>query len=99
MAAYLIANYNITNLKGFLAYVEQAGPIVAAYGGKHLVAGPGSEIIEGSPNKVTVVIEFPSMRKLKGWYNSPEYQAIIPMRTDNTEGSLVFANQYVSEPE
>lgn len=95
MAAYLIANYDITNEQGYQSYVAAVGPTILGHGGEILVAGPGSEIIEGNPGAITVVLRFPSMEALRGWYDSPEYQQIIALRTDNTQGGLVFANEFV----
>ena len=95
MASYLIANYNVTNQEGYGAYLAAVGPTIAAHGGKILVAGAGSEPVEGNPGAVTVVLEFPSREALQGWYDSEEYQKIIHFRTDNTEGSMVFADEFV----
>ncbi len=95
MAGYLIANYRITNPEGYQAYVAAVGPTIAAHGGELLVAGPGSELVEGDPNPVTVVVKFPSKAAVRAWYDSPEYQEIIGLRTDNTEGSVVFADEFV----
>ena len=95
MAAYLIASYDITNTEGYQSYTAAVGPTIISHGGEILVAGPGSEIIEGSPGAVTVVLKFPSMDALKGWYNSAEYQQIIALRTDNTQGGMIFANEFV----
>jgi len=41
------------------------------------------------------VLKFSSMEALRGWYESPEYQKIIARRTENTEGSVVIANEFV----
>jgi uncharacterized protein (DUF1330 family) len=68
---------------------------VSAEGSKILVAGPDSTAIEGNPDPITVVLEFPTRDALQGWYDSPEYQAIIHHRTDNSEGSMVFADEFV----
>ena len=95
MASYLVANYKVTNPEGYANYIAAVGPTIGAHGGKILVAGPDSVAIEGSPNPVTVVLEFPTRDALQGWYDSPEYQAIIHFRTDNTEGSMVFADEFV----
>ena len=95
MAGYLIANYNITNAEGYQKYIAAVGPTIFSHGGEILVAGEGSEAIEGSPGSVTVVLKFPSKDALRGWYDSAEYQAILHLRTDNTEGGLVFAEQFV----
>jgi uncharacterized protein (DUF1330 family) len=95
MAGYLIANYNITNPEGYQAYTAAVAPTIFAHGGEILVAGPGSESVEGDPGVVTVVLKFPSKDALRSWYDSPEYQKIIHLRTDNTEGGLVFADEFV----
>jgi len=95
MAGYLIANYEITNQEAYQGYIAAVGPTILAHGGEILVAGPGSEAIEGNPGPVTVVLKFPSLDAVRGWYQSPEYQEILSLRTDNTEGSVVFADQFV----
>jgi uncharacterized protein (DUF1330 family) len=95
MTAYLIANYDITNEAAYGEYIAKVGPTIIGHGGEILVAGPGSELVEGSPGAITVVLKFPSKDALRGWYDSPEYQEIIHLRTDNTEGGLVFAEQFV----
>ena len=95
MASYLIANYTVTNPEQYGSYVAVVGPIIFAHGGKILVGGPGSTPVEGNPGAVTIVLEFPSREALQGWYDSPEYQEIISLRTDNTEGSIVFADEFV----
>ena len=48
-----------------------------------------SEVIEGSLNPVTVILKIESKEAMKGWYDSPEYQEIIGLRTDNSEGSMI----------
>ncbi len=95
MAGYLIANYNITNPEGYQAYIAAVGPTILAHQGEILVAGEGSEAVEGEPGAVTVVLKFPSKEALRAWYDSPEYQEIIHLRTDATEGALVFADEFV----
>ncbi len=95
MAGYLIANYNITNEEAYQTYLGAVGPTIVAHGGEILVAGPGSEAVEGEPGSVTVILKFPSKDAMRAWYDSPEYQEIIHHRTDNTEGTLVFADEFV----
>ena len=95
MAGYLIANYQINNEEAYQGYLATVGPTILAHGGEILVAGPGSEAVEGDPKPITVVLKFPSTDALRAWYESPEYQKIINLRTDNTQGSVVFANEFV----
>lgn len=95
MPSYLIANYNVTNPEGYKQYTATVGPTILGHGGKILVAGPGSTPVEGDPGSITVILEFPTREALQGWYDSPEYKEIINLRTDNTEGLMVFADQFV----
>lgn len=95
MAGYLIANYEVTNQDGYQSYVAAVRPTIVAHGGEILVAGPGSEAVEGEPRPITVVLKFPSKDAVRAWYDSPEYQKIINLRTDNTEGIVVFADEFV----
>ncbi len=95
MAGYLIANYSIENPEGYQAYIAAVGATIGAHGGEVLVAGPGSEAVEGDPKPVTVVLKFPSKAAVRAGYDSPEYQKIINLRTDNTEGHVVFADEFV----
>lgn len=95
MAGYLIANYSITNPEGYQSYIAAVGPTILAHQGEVLVAGEGSEAVEGKPGAVTIVLKFPTKEALRAWYDSPEYQEIIHLRTDNTEGVLVFADEFV----
>jgi uncharacterized protein (DUF1330 family) len=92
MAAYLIANYRITNPDGYAKYPPAVAPTLAPYGGELLVADFDSEIVEGAASPVSIVLRFPSKQSARDWYNSPEYQAVVGLRTDNTEGQLVFAD-------
>ena len=94
MASYLVANYNVTNQEGYDQYLAAVGPTIMGHGGKILVAGPGATPVEGTPGGITIVLEFPTREALEGWYNSAEYKEIINLRTDNTEGAMVFADQF-----
>ena len=95
MAAYLIADIEVTNPEGFKKYQEAVPATIAKHGGKYLVRGGEVEPMEGdwTPTRM-VVLEFPNMATLKKWYNSDEYQNIIADRTDNSNGNMVFVEGY-----
>ena len=59
------------------------------------MAGPSGDVREGEPGVHTVVLRFASKEAAQGWYDSPEYQAIIHLRTDNSRGSLVICDEFV----
>jgi uncharacterized protein (DUF1330 family) len=91
MAGYFVANYTITNQAGYREYIAAVGPILEAHGAENIVIDRGSELLEGSAGQVTVVLRFATKSAAEAWYHSPEYQAIMHLRTDNTEGIGVIA--------
>jgi uncharacterized protein (DUF1330 family) len=91
MAGYFVANYTITNLDGYKAYLAAVGPTLEAHGAENIVIDRDSELLEGSAGHVTVVLRFATKSAAEAWYESPEYQAIRHLRTDNTEGVGVIA--------
>lgn len=91
MSAYLITNLKVTNPEGFQAYRDVVAQTIADHGGEYVVADVNAIGVEGNPAPLAVVLKFPTMAALKGWYESPEYQAILSLRTDNSEGDLIFA--------
>ncbi len=59
-----------------------------------LAADYASQVIEGAPGEVTVVLKFASKAAAMVWYDSPEYQAIKHHRIDNSEGTAVIVDQW-----
>ncbi len=91
MAGYFVANYTITNQAEYMEYVAAVGPILAAHGAETIAIDRDSVLLEGSAGQVTVVLRFATKAAAEAWYQSPEYQAIRHLRTDNTEGVAVIA--------
>ena len=90
MAAYLIANVEVTDPAAYEEYKKQAPATIAAYGGRYLARGGAIEVLEGdwTPSRV-VILEFPSMAQLKKWYDSPEYRPLCQIRGRTTRSSAV----------
>jgi uncharacterized protein (DUF1330 family) len=90
MAAYVIADIEVTDRDGFAEYQQKVPATIAAYGGRYLVRGGASEVLEGNwTPKRSVVLEFPSMAQLKTWYHSPEYRPLIAIRERTTKSNLI----------
>ena len=96
MPAYLIANYKLTDPEAYQAYLPAVAPTLEAHGAEVLVADYESEAIEGTPDGVTIILRFPSKEAARAWYRSPEYQAIINLRTDNTDGFIVLTQHFTT---
>ena len=81
MAAYLIAEVEVTDPETFAQYRAQAGPTEAPYGARPLVVDGRIELLEGSwQPKQLVVLEFESMEQARRWYESQEYGQALPLR-------------------
>src|SRR5829696_8230187 len=95
MATYLINHLRIPGgvpKEESLAYLEQVEATTAPYGGKWLVLDAQVRVVEGAWPGSVVLIEFPDMAKAKEWYDSPEYQDILPLRTNNTINDLILVD-------
>ncbi|UOD49717.1 DUF1330 domain-containing protein [Orrella daihaiensis] len=76
MSAYVIAMVNVTDNDKYKNYMVKASEACAKYGGKYLVRGGETEIMEGAfPWSRVVVLEFDSRDRAREFYNSVEYQA------------------------
>jgi uncharacterized protein (DUF1330 family) len=91
VAGYFIANYTITNQAEYNQYLAAVGPILRAHGSESIVIDRDCERLEGEAGRVTVVLRFATKDAAQAWYDSPEYQAIVQLRKDNTEGIAVIA--------
>jgi uncharacterized protein (DUF1330 family) len=91
MAGYFVANYKITNQAEYDQYVTAVRPILQAHGADSVVVDRDCQLLEGDARQVTIVLRFATKAEAQAWYNSPEYQAIVHLRTDNSEGVAVIA--------
>jgi uncharacterized protein (DUF1330 family) len=91
MAGYFVANYTITNQAEYQQYLAAVGPVLEAHGAERVVVDRACDPLEGSAGQVTIVLRFATMAAATAWYQSPEYQAIIGLRTDSTEGVAAIA--------
>jgi uncharacterized protein (DUF1330 family) len=94
MTAYFIASYRITDQAGYDPYVPAVIPTLMAAGCEILAADYASQAIEGDPAEMTVVLKFESKAAAMAWYDSPEYQDIKHLRTDNSEGTAILVDQW-----
>ena len=79
----------------YLRDVELESPAIAEYlariddtlqphQGEFLVHGTQPEPVEGEWPGTIVIIRFPSVGQARSWYESPGYQAILPLRTEHS---------------
>ena len=85
-AVYLIAVHNVTDRE----QLEQYKAAVKIPGGQVIAADDAAVTLEGNALGRVVMVRFPSQEAAMEFYNSEEYQKVLPLRlnsvTDNWLG-------------
>jgi uncharacterized protein (DUF1330 family) len=81
MSAYVVVQIDIHDPETYEHYKALAPPSIAAYGGRYVVRGGASEVLEGSwrPPRL-VMLEFPTVAQARAWWRSPEYAPAKALR-------------------
>jgi len=88
---YVIFREAMHDMAGIEAYGKAAGPTIAHAGARVLVVDDEPQVVEGSwPGNRTVVLEFDSVEAARAWYESPEYQAAVPLRQAAADADVVI---------
>lgn len=66
-------------------YLKRIDVTLDEFGGRFIVHGGELTPREGEWDGSVVIIEFPSRQAANDWYDSPGYQAILRLRTDNSQ--------------
>ena len=91
MAAYVIVEIDILDPERYEEYKKLAGATVEKYGGKYIVRGGGTEVLEGDWNpKRIVVLQFDSMQRAKDWLNCEDYREPRKMRHRTAKTNMIL---------
>ena len=86
MAAYLFIQGEVFDKSRYKAYQGAVQPLIERFGGRFLASGAGLEVLEGGyDGRRLVVFEFPSMERLKAFWNAPEYIDVRRLREGAAE--------------
>jgi uncharacterized protein (DUF1330 family) len=89
--AYAIAHLHTPQInEEVLDYIERIQDTLDPFGGRFVVHGAEVSVKEGPFPGTIVVVEFPDVDTAEAWYASPAYQEILPLRTDNIDGTAVI---------
>jgi uncharacterized protein (DUF1330 family) len=91
MSAYALAHLrHVDPHQDVLDYMEKIQGTLDPFSGRFIVHGGAIEVREGAWPGNLVLIEFPDMAAARSWYESPAYQAILPLRTRHIEGDTIL---------
>ena len=91
MPAYVIVEIDIHDPAGYEKYKKLAGATVEKYGGKYIIRGGRTEVLEGdwTPKRI-VVLQFDSPQHAKDWLDSEEYREPRKMRHRTARTNMIL---------
>lgn len=91
MTAYLVLDFSVTDLPGFMPYVQQIPAFIEKHGGRYIVRGVEPAVMEGdwTPERM-VILEFPSSDHARAFLADPEAQDLFAVRHRTTVSKLVL---------
>lgn len=93
MTSFAVAHLrNVTMNPNIVAYLTAIDATLAPFQGRFVVHGSSKHVLEGSWPGDLVIIAFPDRQTARAWYTSPAYQAILPLRTRNSEGDIILVD-------
>jgi uncharacterized protein (DUF1330 family) len=94
MSAYAISEVEVLDEAAAERYRELASASIVRHGGRYIVRGAAPDVPEGDwpTDQRVVVVEFPSMERLRAWYASPDYAEALAIRETALARRLLFVD-------
>jgi uncharacterized protein (DUF1330 family) len=90
---YFIAEVEVSDTEKMQQYGSKVAATLAPFNHHYLVRSHSIQALEGEPPKGgVVIIEFDSVEKAREWYNSPAYQAILPIRQSAAKSRIFLVD-------
>lgn len=97
MTTYAVGHLREVRMGPAIAdYLARIDASLLPFGGRFIIHGGKPEMLEGDFPGDLVVIAFADRERALAWYRSAAYQAILPLRTENS-ASHVFVIDGVDE--
>lgn len=91
MAAYCVGQIRVKDAASWEQYRSQVGATIAQYGGEVQFRAAIETVFVGRGEHDSVVaLRFADIEAAKRWHDSPEYQALIPLRDQGADVTLVL---------
>jgi uncharacterized protein (DUF1330 family) len=89
-SAYGIGHITVKDADKWAEYREKIVPTLEPWNASLIFRGNKVRVLGGEhKHSDTVVIKFPDLDSLNGWYDSAAYQAIIPLRMAAADVDLI----------
>lgn len=88
--AYVVGNITVRSPQKWAEYTRQVPGTLAAWGAEVVFRGKNVAALAGSsPHQDIVALRFPDVASVNGWYASPAYQRLIPLREEAADVVLL----------
>ena len=94
MTAYLIVDTKIKDQKAYEEYKIRAKPIVESHGGKYIVRGGNTTVLENelwTPTRL-VVVRFPSREAAQNFLSCDKYAPVKAIRNNHAETTMIIVD-------
>jgi uncharacterized protein (DUF1330 family) len=89
-STYVIAHLEARMGEELVSYLHDIDATLEPFGGRYLIHGGAVTALEESWSGDLIVIGFPDRASALGWYESPAYRMIRPLRTRNATGPVIL---------
>jgi uncharacterized protein (DUF1330 family) len=94
--AYTVAEFEVTDPATFQKYGEATRSSIPAAGGRVIVRGGKTVVVNGAAPKSVVLIQWDSLEKAQAFFESPSYKELIPTR-DRSSNFRAFLIEGVAQ--
>jgi uncharacterized protein (DUF1330 family) len=90
MTAYVIGHITVKDPEKWQEYRTKVPATLVPWGGELVLRGRRVALLTGEhAHADAVVIQFPDVNSANGWYHSVAYQALIPVREQAAQMTLI----------
>ena len=89
MSAYIVVEVEVSDADAYASYTAQVQECLVPFEGRFIVRGGVVTPLEGAPPAGRVVmLMFPSSVQAHGFWESPGYRAIVPIRQGSSSARI-----------
>lgn len=89
MSALMISTITVKDAAKFQEYLAKTQEVAQTFGAELVFRGKLDRVLNGNGgHQIVVVAKFPSAEKLNAWFDSPEYQLLIPLREEGAHMNM-----------
>lgn len=89
-SAYVVGHITVKDADKWAEYRSKVSATLTPWGGELVFRGKQSAALAGAnPHPDIVVIRFPDLDAVNGWFSSAAYQALIPVREQGADMVLL----------